>query len=216
VFTFLLCLVALAFRHAVPGQQLALGAFAMAVLLGWICHAAVGAGRLRVLLTSQNAMATATALAALVFFVSIALQVSRSNFDLVLAPANTDKNRLLAWVRSTPKDSLFLIPPNFDDFRVMTRRAVVVDWKTNPVKPGEVMEWYQRLLAVSGTEPPLSLKSVMAGYQNMSEERFREICRQFGINYAIFQTPLNFAGGTIDIAFQNDTFVVLDVTGSTR
>jgi hypothetical protein len=93
---------------------------------------------------------------------------------------------------------------------------VVVDWKANPVKPSEVMEWYQRLRAVSGTEPPLALDSVMAGYQNMSEKRFWEICQQFGINYAIFQSPLNFAGGTISIAFQNDSFVVLDVTGSTR
>jgi len=211
----LLCLVVLLFCYHAPGQQLILGAFTTALVLGWLCHAVSAFERLRALFTSQKGIATATAVAALVLVMSNALRVNREDFDLVLAPGNTDKNELFVWVRGTPKDSLFLIPPNFEDFRVMTRRAVVVDWKTNPVKPGEVMQWSERLLTVSGTGRPLSLNSVMAGYQDMSDARFREIRHQFGISYAIFQAPLNFADGTIPVAFQNDAFIVLDVTGST-
>jgi len=211
----LFCLVALLFHYHAPGQLLILGVFTTALVLGWICHAVARAERLGVLFTSQKGMVTATVVATLVLVTSSALRVNREDFDLVLAPGNTDKHELFVWASGTPKDSLFLIPPNFEDFRVMTRRAVVVDWKTNPVRPGEVMEWSERLLTVSGTERPLSLNSVMAGYQDMSDARFREICHQFGISYAIFQTPLNFADGTLPVAFQNDAFIVLDVTGST-
>ena len=39
----------------------------------------------------------------------------------------------------------FLIPPNWQWFRLATRRPIFVDWKSHPYRDTEVLEWYERI-----------------------------------------------------------------------
>ena len=62
-----------------------------------------------------------------------------------------DEGELYAWMRgSSPKDALFLTPPGVETMRFHGQRAIVVDWKSNPIVPEEVLEWHQRLKDVTG------------------------------------------------------------------
>ncbi|MCP4381240.1 MAG: hypothetical protein GY798_07450 [Hyphomicrobiales bacterium] len=214
VLVLLSCLAILFFNSNKIEQRLILALFTAALSAGWAIQANAGAGKLRVSLSSPKVMAFATCSTALILVAGLTLNVDRGKYNLVVEVDDQDKYELYDWVRSTPEDSLFLIPPNFQDFRLLTRRAVVVDWKANPVAPGEVMEWRRRILIVSGIEPPLSFGSVMKGYQGMSGKRLRNIRSEFGISHAIFRTTDDFANIGATVVFRNDSFVVLDLTGT--
>ncbi|MEM6756581.1 MAG: DUF6798 domain-containing protein [Planctomycetota bacterium] len=47
----------------------------------------------------------------------------------------------------SPDGSMYLVPPEFHDFRMRTKRAIYVSHKTHPIKGAEVLAWYERLSA---------------------------------------------------------------------
>ncbi|MFC1553793.1 DUF6798 domain-containing protein [candidate division KSB1 bacterium] len=58
------------------------------------------------------------------------------------------------WVRNnTPENSYFLTPPDVEGFRILARRAIVVNTKSSPIGVGsEMFEWKQRLEKVTNTK----------------------------------------------------------------
>ena len=74
---------------------------------------------------------------------------------VAVASAGSNADDLFAWARtSTPVDAVFLTPPDLPTFRLDARRAIVVDLKSPPLVPDEIVEWYRRLCEVTG-EPAL-------------------------------------------------------------
>ncbi len=51
----------------------------------------------------------------------------------------------------TAQDARFLAPPGLIDFRLLARRAVLVDWKCAPMKGDEALEWQRRMLLAMGS-----------------------------------------------------------------
>jgi hypothetical protein len=69
--------------------------------------------------------------------------------------ADFETTDLYEWARTTtPVDAVFLTPPSLSGFRLLARRAIVVDLKSPPLVPDELVEWYRRLCRVTG-EPYL-------------------------------------------------------------
>ena len=77
------------------------------------------------------------------------------------------------WIMSnTSPDSVFLIPPNMEDFRVKANRAIFVDYKAFPFPDEAVLEWYHRYQMVKD-------------YENLTEARVNQISEVQTIDYII-------------------------------
>ncbi|MCB9558276.1 MAG: hypothetical protein H6707_19320 [Deltaproteobacteria bacterium] len=92
---------------------------------------------------------------------------------------------LYLWVRQhTPKDAVFVIPPNLENFRFHARRAVVVDWKGAPMIPRLLPEWHRRMVDVIGA--PVSNEATgNRGYARMTDQQLRMLAERYGATHAI-------------------------------
>ena len=94
---------------------------------------------------------------------------------------------LCAWARAnTPEDALFLSPPQEDEVRFRCERAIVVDWKSNPAVPSEVLEWYARIEDVTGVRPFLR-EADLDGYQALDETRVALLRERYGFDYVVVE-----------------------------
>ena len=119
---------------------------------------------------------------------------------------------LYDWVRTTDPDSLFLLPPSLgplDDFRVQGERAAVVDWKSMPMMPDEVVEWRDRWRAVLDVDALDSLEGAAAAYRDLTAEQVRAAMVLFDADYAVFFRPEAQAASPGLIAYRNERFVVI-------
>ena len=118
---------------------------------------------------------------------------------------------LFEWVRTTESDSLFLLPPSLgplDDFRVQGERAAVVDWKSMPMMPDEVVAWRDRWRAVLGVDELDSLERAAAAYRDLTAGQIRAAMALFDADYAVFFRPKAQAPSPGPIAYRNERFVV--------
>jgi hypothetical protein len=124
-----------------------------------------------------------------------------------------DDEKLYGWARTTARDALFAVPPDAHAFRLAAERAIVVDWKSTPVRPGEVLEWYRRLLLVSGRRAVGSLDAAANGYRTMGPRRIARLRSELGVDYVVLRQP--FPRGRLPeyrVAFADRRFIVFDVT----
>jgi hypothetical protein len=96
------------------------------------------------------------------------------------------EEELYAWIRDhTTKEARFLQPPLLERFRLTARRAVVVDWKSPPILPGELLEWYDRLGAVAGRPRPRGASEVGKGYDAMDAARLTTLRDRYAVDNAV-------------------------------
>jgi hypothetical protein len=145
-------------------------------------------------------------LAGLVFSAAPAYKASN-----VLHGLSAPKRELYQWVSSTAPDSQFLIPPGLKTFRLHTGRAVVVDWKSTPIKPSELIEWYRRIGRVSGNFRVKNLKEAEMGYAMINQQRLSSLVKEFGVNYAVFKKPFDSTRVSGKEVFSNSKFLVIKV-----
>jgi hypothetical protein len=98
-----------------------------------------------------------------------------ARFSLIFPVPVASEDQVFEWARSTATDSLFLVPPSLTSFRLFGERAVIVDWKANPILPGEVVEWHGRLETISGRSGFRTLRELDDGYGGMSPKRLDHI-----------------------------------------
>jgi hypothetical protein len=122
----------------------------------------------------------------------------------------TEDQGLFDWSRTTPVDSVFLVPPEMQTFRLLAERAIIVDWKSHPYVPDELVEWYHRLEAVSGTSHPTSREEVVEGYRNLTRTRLESIALEYPFDFAVVpsQRPADAWGGWKGV-YRNDEWTVL-------
>ena len=209
----LVCLAVLAVSYTEKLDRVIIGSCMAAIAVTWLVQRfgpAAGWGQ-------RIGAATrffAPPVAAVLLAGTLGASIDPAHFNLIVDGRKRSVAQLYAWVRTTPADSLFLVPPGLSDFRVMTRRAIVVNLKANPVAPGEVLEWYRRLLEISGTGPPISARALTKGYRNMTRERLATLRERYGMDYAILLRPPDPGDAAAPIVFRNASFVVFDLKGS--
>jgi hypothetical protein len=101
---------------------------------------------------------------------------------------------LCAWAATTPESSVFLIPPQFENFRLNARRAVVVDFKSTPVNPGQLLEWYRRLCLVCGRDDVKGFADAVTGYAELDPSRLADIEAKHRVDYIVVTDGQPFAG----------------------
>jgi hypothetical protein len=136
------------------------------------------------------------------------LVVSVSQSTLIHGVGTPAEKELYAWARTTDPASVFVIPPDMEDFRLQSERAVVVDWKASPVLASEILEWYRRIGRISGDSAVGGLDQAIAGYAKLTAEALASISRDYGANYAVFRTP---RADTSGVVYRNHDFLVLDL-----
>ncbi len=97
-------------------------------------------------------------------------------------------NELCGWVKTqTPKDAVFLTPPDNESFRFQCERAIVVDWKTTPIIPADLLEWIRRLQDVTGKET-ITSRSDLGGYALLDDGRLDKLRRKYNIDFVVLRT----------------------------
>ena len=103
-----------------------------------------------------------------------------------LVPVTKSRAALFNWVReSTPKNAVFVVPIDFQKFRLHTRRSIVVDWKGNAFRLEDVEEWCRRIRAVCGDPKANSYRELYRGYQTLGVKRARQLADEFGAQYVV-------------------------------
>jgi hypothetical protein len=125
-----------------------------------------------------------------------------------LLAAETPEAQLYDWARTTGKDSVFLIPPDLDGFRLSSRRAVVVDWKSTPFAGTQLEEWYRRIDAVSGMTHPRTPAQAVAGYAGLSGSRLADLAETYGASYVVLREPTRQPPPAWQTVFANGRYAV--------
>ena len=109
---------------------------------------------------------------------------------------------------SSPRDAVFLIPPYYGDFRLLGRRAVVVDDKSPPMYLDELVEWYQRLSAAVDATKLDSLGDEWQRWNTLSPDRLIAVAAKFHANYVVLDKAQNVARLTAPVAYEDPDVIV--------
>lgn len=112
-----------------------------------------------------------------------------------------DKNylKLCEFVKqNTPRDAIFLVPPNESMFRVFAQRAIVVNFKCVPQLNAELPAWRDRLQDVLGiadiTRLPRGFDKIGpamgTAYQRHLGSGLVRTAHKYGAAYIVTQTPI--------------------------
>ena len=120
-----------------------------------------------------------------------ALSVSPRGHGLTTRPAvDPDDLALMEWARTnTPVDALFLAPPRLAPFRLLARRAVVADFKSVPLQPAPLAEWYRRICAMVNLTDATSKHEIEVRYSTLPLAELDASARRFGADYIVMQRP---------------------------
>jgi uncharacterized protein DUF6798 len=106
------------------------------------------------------------------------------------------------WVRlHTPKDAIFVTPPQEAGFRVFSERTVVGEWKDGTQQYFDEQfanEWAARMQAL-GPE----------GYARLSDEQLTQIARRFGASFVV--APLRQRRPGLEERYRNNHYAVYGV-----
>lgn len=120
---------------------------------------------------------------------------------------NAEERAMYAWIQeNTPIDAVFISPPNMERFRLRSERAIIADWKGSPVAPGDLIEWYKRLEAVSGRRNFRSAGEVSRGYDAMDNKRLEKLKTTYHADYAAVRASAPLSG--YPVVYKNSRYKV--------
>jgi len=118
---------------------------------------------------------------------------------------------LYKWINNTNVCSRFLVPPDLQDFRLRGERAIIVDWKSTPIDPDGLIEWYERIQDISGRNGIYTLEEANEGYSNLDRKNLKLLKDKYSISYAVFYADKNTLSYHLPIVFQNNKYVVIEL-----
>lgn len=124
------------------------------------------------------------------------------------------ESELYQWVKTTEVSAIFLIPPEPENFRLHGERAIIADWKSTPVDPSGLIEWYKRIQDITGLTDIKSSKHVNEAYLHANIERVLFLKEKYGINYAVLYRDKHELNHNFPEVFKSEKFVVLSLTSS--
>jgi len=102
---------------------------------------------------------------------------------------------LESWARrDTPIDALFLTSPDLPRFRLLARRAIVVDTKSPPLRPDLLVAWYHRLCAVVQVRDAATHEWVEQRFPQLAPAQLAAVARSFGADYIVVGAATQLSG----------------------
>jgi hypothetical protein len=123
-----------------------------------------------------------------------------------LQDPDADRAAVYRFAEETPPGTVFAVPLDFSDFRLLTQRAIVVDWSAPPLRNAEILEWRDRLLAVSGSDHLGTLEELEEGYERPDCERIEQLVEDYEVTYMVTRRRL--ALECLEVAITTDAFTV--------
>ena len=130
--------------------------------------------------------------------------------------ASAPRSQVIEWARtSSPAESVFLVPPSWENFRSRAERAIVVSFKAIPFTGLHTWEWYQRILDIAPIEQSGSQSSATLlprldeAFFALDAEMLQALSEQYGASYVIRRGPLDEVPPGFDVAFDATDLVVL-------
>lgn len=130
----------------------------------------------------------------LIFGFSLQHYHDRLNINSITGHPTTETT-LALWVKNnTPNDSIILIPPDFEKFRVVSERAIVVDRKSFPFQKNAILEWAKRICDISN-QPEcnyrnMNLSIAVNGYDNLTLTDLERLQIEYSFDYFIGRNEL--------------------------
>ncbi len=116
--------------------------------------------------------------------------------------------QLINWVKTnTPEKAVFIIPPEMEDFRLMSQRAVVADWKGFPFQKVGMWQWYQRMCDLGNIknckDGLIQRNEVVIGYLTLTPTDILRLAEKYQASYLI--SSLYYP--SLKLVYQNDYFL---------
>ena len=118
-----------------------------------------------------------------------------------------DHRDIARWVRQhAPAHSIWIIPPNLDDFRLFARRSVVVDFTSVPFSGEGVLEWNERIRSLYGPVKSSGFRGLlemMDNHEGTNAQRLGSAHVTFGASFAVLYRQTQWDG---PVLYQNETY----------
>jgi len=154
-----------------------------------------------------------TLVGAVLIILATAASVDTRNFNLLIGPDARQTAAVYRWAAATPPSTLFLIPPEMGDFRLLTERSVVVDYKSIPLGTQALLAWYRLLETVSGQPGFRSAAAARDGYAAMDAARLADLARLYRCDYAVLPNTAETRAMAGEVAFSDPRFLALRCPG---
>ncbi|KPJ96253.1 MAG: hypothetical protein AMS18_01285 [Gemmatimonas sp. SG8_17] len=142
------------------------------------------------------------------FLPSLHIGLSKTHMDL--RPHDSRREALYEWARTqTARQSTFAVPVEWDDFRLIARRPVLVDWKGIPGYPPDRLEWKERILTITGRRVLPTGNEAIDSYASLDCERARRLRNQYDVRYIIMKRDARLGCGSV--AFEDSWYIALDM-----
>lgn len=163
-----------------------------------------------VLARTRIASITLTALTVLALALTLYAPAPARGFTTRQA-GSTSELELVEWARGkTGTDALFLIPPGLSRFRLLARRAVVIDTKSPPLRPDLLEQWYARLCAVAGVDREgMTARELELRQARLSADELTGVARTFDADYIVARRAVTFPQPPV---FRNRDYAVYRVS----
>ena len=138
--------------------QIATGSNTLALLFPWrisVILVPLGATSLAALLTNKlfnkPTRFEKLLLPGSLILIGLLMTAGSGRFLVESARQNAQPERTMMTFVATHKsaDDIYLIPPKMQDFRLVTGAAVWADFKSNPYRDTDVLEWYRRVQRIN-------------------------------------------------------------------
>jgi hypothetical protein len=106
-----------------------------------------------------------------------------------IAQGNDPADHIADFVRlDTPADAIFVVPPLLGRFRLVARRAIVVDFKNFGFSDQALTQWYERMMDCYGEPEGIGFDAAHTmerRYGKITEGRLSWLREKYGTTYAV-------------------------------
>lgn len=123
-----------------------------------------------------------------------------------------DGNKVAEFAKNnTPDDSVFLTPPNWGQFRLLARRAIVVDFKAFLFSDTAMLEWYERMTSCYGNPTNTGFSMIPeleSNYKSITDEKLLQLKEKYNIDYAVLYSETI---TDLTVIYENDSYKLIEI-----
>ena len=113
--------------------------------------------------------------------------------------------------KNTSVNSVFLTPPNWGQFRLIAKRAIVVDFKAFLFSDKEMLEWYDRIIDCYGYPTNYGFSMIpelIENYKKITDKKLKVLTKKYNIGYAVLYQETD---SDFDVIYQNKSFKLIEI-----